>query len=539
MQRMIAVILIFWWANFHAFAQQKIDSASAEKILIIREAQRYNYQDKDTLGMFVSLAGNTFVQQERTKFYADSMVINRRENSLEAFGNVHINDADSVHTYSQYLKYLGNEKMAHLKNKVKLTDGQGILTTNDLDYDTQFKIGKYYNGGKLVNNKTVLTSTEGYYYGGTHEAYFKKNVFLNDPDTKVYTDTLLYNIDSNVATFVCPTKIVQGKRITTTEDGFYNLKNKNGIFNKRPFVDDSSYTFTSDQMAYDDSTGLGEAAGNAVYKSKDSTNGYDLIANNIKINNKLEAYIATQKPILFIKQNRDTTYISADTLYSAKISLNQKNHPIPNIRNEIDSSIIIDSVSKFDSSTDRFFEAYHHVKIYSDSMQALCDSLLYSLHDSTIRLFTNPVLWANNVQLTGDTIYLLLENKQPQQLKVIENALSISREGEEYYNQVKGNTMNMFFKEGKINYIRTKGTPAENIYYSVDEHNKFIGVNRSTCDIIEAYFKNDTLQRVKFINNLDGSMKPMSQVNHKELRVRKFVWLNDIRPKSKFDIFMN
>ena len=549
MRLIVAFISIFLLTNIQAFAQRTADSTKNGTVINVGTAVRYNYQDKDTLGKFLSLVGQDKVQayvwQEKTKFYADSIVINQKENTLEAFGHVHINDADSVQTYSDYLKYLGKEKKAFLKNNVKLTDGKGVLTTNDLDYDTQFKIGIYHNGGKLVNKKTVLTSTEGYYYGGTHDVYFKKNVFLNDPDTKVYTDTLLYNIDSNLATFVCPTKIVQGKRIINTKDGYYNLKSKNGVFGKRAFIDDSTYTFTSNQMAFDDSTGMGEFAGNAVYRSKDSLNGYDIIANNIKINNKIGSFIATEKPLLFIKQKNDTTFVSADTLYSAKISVTKKIRNIPDVRiNEKTDSAGTDSTkkiitNKLDSSTDRFFEAYHHVKIYSDSLQAVCDSLFYSLADSSIRLFTNPVVWSGKNQMLGDTIYLFLENQKPQEVKVIDNALSISKEGTEYYNQVKGNYIYIFFKDGKVNSMRTKGSPAENVYYAVDENNKFIGVNHSTCDVIEAYFEDEELARVKFINNLEGKMSPMNQVNHQELRVRKFVWLDDRRPKSKFDIFMN
>ena len=543
MRLAVIFISVFLLTNITIFGQRNNDSTKPGTVINIGSVIRYNYQDKDSAGKFISLVGQgktqAYVWQEKTKFYADSIVLDQKQNILEAFGNVHINDADSVHTYSQYLKYLGKEKIAYLKNNVKLTDGKGVLTTNDLDYDTQFKIGKYYNGGKLVNKKTVLTSVEGYYYGGTHDVYFKRNVVLNDPDTKVFTDTLLYNIDSNRSTFVCPTKIVQGKRITNTQDGYYDLKKKKGVFGKRAFIDDSTYTFTADQMAYDDSTGLGEAQGNAVYRSKDTAGGYDMIANNIKLNNKIGSFIATQKPILFIKQKNDTTYISADTLYSAKVSLTRKKRNIPDVRPVDTSSLKAKIISKPDSSTDRFFEAYHHVKIYSDSMQAVCDSLFYSLKDSSIRMFTNPVVWAQKTQIVGDTIYLFLENKKPQLLKVIENALAISKEGEEYFNQIKGNYINMFFKDGKVSYMRTKGSPAENVYYAVDENKKFVGVNKSTCDVIEAYFENDELERVKFINRLEGTMYPMNQVNHKELRLRKFVWLDDKRPKSKFDIFMN
>ncbi|MFX8278087.1 OstA-like protein, partial [Acinetobacter baumannii] len=82
--------------------------------------------------------------------------------------------ADSIQTYAQYAKYSGKERKAYLNKKVKLTDGKGVLTTDNLEYDTQFKLGKYFNGGKVVNGKTVLTSTEGMYYGETKDVYFKR-----------------------------------------------------------------------------------------------------------------------------------------------------------------------------------------------------------------------------------------------------------------------------------------------------------------------------------------------------------------------------
>ena len=81
-----------------------------------------------------------------------------------------------------------------------------------------------------------------------------------------------------------------GKRTIHTKDGYYDVKNKKGNFLQRPFIDDSTYTFTADQMAFDDTTGLGEAQGNAVYRSKDSIGGYDIIANNIKTNKKNNSF---------------------------------------------------------------------------------------------------------------------------------------------------------------------------------------------------------------------------------------------------------
>lgn len=72
--------------------------------------------DSSTL---ITLAGNAIVKQGTTTIYADSIAVNQGTGIAECFGNVHINDADSVHSYAQYLKYIGQERIAYLKKKCK------------------------------------------------------------------------------------------------------------------------------------------------------------------------------------------------------------------------------------------------------------------------------------------------------------------------------------------------------------------------------------------------------------------------------------
>ena len=551
------------------------------KRLEILEAKRYNFQKIDSTGDFVSLAGNVRIRQGKTLFYADSAVLDQKQNIFEAYGNIHINDEDSVHTYSQYLKYYGREKDAILKNKVKLTDGKGVLTTNELHYNTITKIGTYLNGGKVVTGTTVLTSTEGIYYGETRDIYFKKKVVMVDPEFKVTTDTLLYNTFTEIARFTVPTTIVDKQRTIKTSEGFYDMKNKKAVFGKRPFIDDKDYTLTGDDMAIDDTSGFGDALGNVVYKSKDTANPIIIIANRLQSNRKSSALLATQKPVMIIKQGKDSIYIAADTLYSAKLTDLRKSRFVPFISEVADTTQAADSTglppgadsskqavadtnkifplaskkltdslkmvkggtkktikpAAADSSNNRFVEAYFNVKIFSDSLQAVGDSLFYSFEDSAFRLFKNPVVWAQQNQITGDTIYLFLSNRKPKRLYVFENALAINKV-DAFYNQVKGNTINGYFINGNIDHIRLRGS-AENIYYAADEDGKYIGVNRSTADIIDMYFLNRKPKKIVFRNNLQGTTSPMRQVNHNELRLRGFKWLEDKRPKSKADLFAN
>lgn len=587
---------------------------STGKKLEILEAKRYNFQKIDSVGDFVSLAGNVRIRQGKTLFYCDSAVLDQKQNTIEAFGNIHINDEDSVQTYSQYLKYYGQQKDAILKNKVKLTDGKGVLTTNELHYNTITKVGTYVNGGKVVTGTTVLTSTEGIYYGETRDIYFKKKVVMIDPEFRVTTDTLLYNTFTEIARFTVPTVIKNKQRTITTSEGYYDMKNKKAVFGKRPFIDDKDYTLTADDLAIDEKSGFGDALGHAVYKSKDTANPSIIIANRLQSNNKTNALLATQKPVMIIRQGADSIYIAADTLYTARLSDlrtsryvppilqldmetttidstrkaevdSSKTNTIADVRNAanarntlgsigknqplpkpfIDSLVAVKSLTdslsqpltvkndttispknlrvpkndsvKVDSSTNRFIEAYYNVRIFSDSLQAVGDSMFYSLEDSAFRLFKNPVVWAQDNQITGDTIYLFTANKKPKRLYVFENALAINK-SDQFFNQVKGNTINGNFLNGDINHIRAKGS-AENIYYAIDDQNKYIGVNRSTCDIIDMYFQNKKPRKIVFRNNLDGTTYPMKQVTHGTMRLRGFKWLEDRRPKTKSDLFEN
>jgi hypothetical protein len=105
-----------------------------------------------------------------------------------------------------------------------------------------------------------------------------------------------------------------------------------------------------------------------------------------------------------------------------------------------------------------------------------------------------------------------------------------------YFNQVKGNTINAYFDTtGQINFLRAKGN-SENVYYGVDEQKNFIGVNKNSSDVIEIRFDNGKPKRVVLINAVDGTMYPMRQVNHEDLKLRNFRWLDNRRPKSRFDI---
>lgn len=527
----------------------------------------------DSVTNIETIAGNVILREGTTIFKCDSAIINRRLNVVEAFGNVQINQGDSVFTSSQYLKYLGNERMAYLKRNVKLTDRTSTLTTQELDYNLTTGVGKYYNGGRVVNRKTVLTSTEGTYYEDTKDVYFVNKVNVVDPRSKIKADSLLYNTQTQVMTFIGPTSIKNKDGDIYTTRGTYDLSKGNAFFGNNTLVKDTSgRTYQAYDMVFDDKSGQVQMAGNAVIK--DSANRFIVTGGEVFLNRKNNSFLATKKPVLIIWENKDTTYIAADTLFSGftkkindDVAADGDSIPVPpgsdSIKTALPKDLVIrdttqsidpkkDSLNlkltgntraiKIDSSgsktdTIRYFIAYHHVRIFNDSLQAVCDSLFYSGADSVFRLFYEPVIWNGKNQVTGDTIFLYTKNKKAERVYVFDNGIMINKVNSQFYNQVAGRTINGYFKDGVIDYIRVKGSPAESIYYLQDKDSAFTGMNRADGSVIEMFFIKQELDKVKFLNEGHGKVFPIRQIPQDQKFLKKFVWLDKRRPKNKLELF--
>ncbi len=622
--------IFFLILGFSSSLYAQSPATDTAKIVQILNARRLSSKKINDTASVQILAGKVKLRQGTALFYCDSCIINDQANIFEAFGNVHINDSDTAHIYSNYLRYLTDKRQAYLKGNVKLTDGQATLTTPDLDYDMISNIGTYTKGGKVVNRKSVLTSKEGVYYADLRDVYFKKNVELKDPGYFLKADSLLYNTELQSARFIADTYLrdTSGRVIRTTE-GYYDLRSGRAQFTQRTTIEDGALTVVGDQIANDDSSGVVQIRGRGVMR--DTAQGIAILANEIFVNKKTEAYLATVNPLMIVKQEKDSIYITADTLFSARLtdlrkiadtSINENsdtvelntpdsliadNIPDSLVANKVPDSLIVkntsdslvnkkttdslsltktnplianngDSLAKKDAairkqfrlsgtvekqptqqgggsalkqgggaaikseepnktdSTNRYFEAFRNVRVFSDSVQSISDSLFYSFKDSTFQLFQNPVVWSKGSQITGDTIYLYTRNKKADRIKVFENSFLINELQPGIYNQVKSTRLDAFFLDGALDSARAKGS-AESIYFLQDEDSAYSGINQTTSDIMDVFFKENQLFKVVFRSSVKGTLWPIKQKLPSEMRLPNFKWLEDRRPKTKYELF--
>ena len=574
------------------------------KLIRIIKAKNFRQKKIDSVTTLIMLAGDAMVQQGSSILSGDSIVLNQTTGVAEVFGNVHINDADTVHTYAQYLRYLGNERMAYLKKAVKLTDGKAQLFTDELEYNLGTGIAKYAKGGKVINGKTVLTSDDAVYYSDTKDVFFRNNVHLVDAKSDMLADSLRYNTEFKQAYFISPTRIKTKDGVILTKSGTYNVETGEAVFYERTSYSDSIRSVSGGKMAYDEKSGILQVEENG--KLVDSVNNVTVLGNLLLINRNTSSFLATRKPVMILYRNNDSTYVAADTLFSGLRKYDSTEQRIVNVTDtlkketRIDLSLPLDSAKKnipFDtngsdsskkeilvssqktdslersrvidnspnekSSEDiinkmpgavdtlkkgnlnintpkdsiRYFLAFHHVRIYNDSLQAVSDSLHYSTEDSTFKLFGNPVFWNNSSQVSGDTMYLFTQNQKAKRLYVFYSGLVVNRTKEGLFNQVGGRTLNAYFKEGAIDYIRVKGSPAESIYYPLDDDSAYVGMDKTSGDAIDVFFVKKELNKVKFINDVNGTLYPMNQIPPDEKFLRKFKWEDKRRPKNKLELF--
>ena len=262
-------------------------------------------------------------RQENAILTCDSAYFYLEKNSFEAFGNVHINQADTINIYSDFLNYDGNTKMAVLTNNVKLTDNDAVLTTNNLEYNMGSKIGRYVNGGKIVNDKNVLTSENGYYFTQSKDAYFRYNVKVKSPEVLIISDTLKYNTISKIAYFFGPTNIYGKTDTLYTENGQYNTTNDQAKFGKNNLYTQNSKSLKGDSLFYDGKVGYGRAVKNIIFI--DTAQKVELRGNLGIYTKRDESIMVTKNAyVIFITEkdsvSKDSVWLTADTLRSKVLS---------------------------------------------------------------------------------------------------------------------------------------------------------------------------------------------------------------------------
>jgi len=496
------LFVCFLLASFSSFSQKKIDFIHADSVT--------GKTKKDGIRFEVA-RGNVKFKQNTTTIECDSSYFYRAENRIESFGHVHITD-DSVDITSLRLEYDGNKKIARLRQQVVFEKtGTTKLYTDFLDYDRVKNIAKYFNGGKLVDTANTLNSKKGYYDVNTNLASFKKEVVGVNKDYTLKSDTLQYNSKTKVVYFRDFTELKDKDGKTAIyESGVYDTRKKTSMLASGT-METPSYRIKADQYSLDDVKKYYKVKGHVAMTSKtesltvfgddgfyDKKNGISKVWTN--------AYLAK------VSDEGDTLFLSADTLVS---------------------------IESQDPKKKRLL-AYHKVKIFKSDMQGIADSLVYVSSDSILYFYRDPVLWANENQMTSDSIRMLLKNKNIEKIYMINNSFVVSQDSLGNFNQIKGRRMTTYFSKKNIDHVIVEGN-GESIYHALEKKEikkdsllikvTFLaGMNKIICSNIRIDFKLGKVNNINFYVKPDASFFPPQEIKDADRKLKGFTWRANARP---------
>ncbi|MEM6542997.1 MAG: OstA-like protein, partial [Bacteroidota bacterium] len=415
---------------------------------------------------------------------------------------------DSIEMNSGKLDYDGNSRLARAFEKVDLTDGQMILTTDTLYFDREKQQSFYNSGGKVVDSVNVLTSKIGTYFMELKKVQFQDSVHIDNPEYIIDSEEIHYYRLSKNAYMYGPSTVVGEDYTIYCERGFYDTKIEQGYGVKNTKINYNNRIIEGDSVYFDKVTSFASATNNITVT--DTINQGVIRAHYAEVFKEKDSVFATKRAVAISLVQQDSLYIHGDTLMVTGTPEN------------------------------RIMRAFRNAKFFKTDLSGKCDSIHSAENTGITKLITDPIMWNVDNQMTGDSIHLIsdMETEKLDSLRVIDNAFIIAFDtiGKKGYNQAKGKDLFGKFIENELKIVDlVKNT--EVIYYMYNDDNELIGIDKTICSKIRLEMANSDIEDITFFINPDGDIFPEKDLPEESRKLKGFIWRGEERLFSKEDIF--
>lgn len=491
---------------FSAVLLLLVTAATAQKAVPIRCTADLLQFDNDLFPEAQVFTGNVVFSHEGSVGYADTVFYYEKANRLEAFGKeviIHIND--SVHLYGHTLRYDGVAREAVLDGNVMLFDNHSVLYTDLLTFYRAEQYAFYDCGGRIENDSAVLTSECGYYYTNTCDAYFRRKVHVQHPDFTLDADTLRYNTQQEKVYFLGPTDMHSDSNAIYCEDGWFDTRSEEAEFYEHTRVYTGHQFLTADTLYFDHLNDAGRAYSNVFIQ--DTVERHFVMGDYLEYEGKKGYVYVTRRALAVYLQQEDSLFLHADTLW---VDLDSNRHLLA-------------------------AACYPNVRFFHKEYQGRCGRLTYSHTDSIAELLDAPVVWNDSNQLLSDTFRLLLSDGELKEAHLLCHAfLSQNVLSEAHFNQIKGHSMYVYFKNNDLDYMWVYPN-AVCLYYIEDKDSALIGVHQASAEKMRVTFDSNELSNIVFYHKINGTVAPEAEGDKRNLP--GFLWLGMYRPAEREAIF--
>ncbi|WP_081212440.1 OstA-like protein [Salegentibacter sediminis] len=456
---------------------------------------------------------------EGIEIWCDQAIHYDQDNFFKAYGNVRMQQGDTVKMQSDYAEYNGNTQFAFASGNVKMERPQTTLETDSLFFDRSKQQAYYRSGGKVTDTASVLTSNIGRYFLEEDKYSFVSEVVLTNPEYVINSEQLDFYSESGHAYLYGPSTIESETSTVYCERGFYDTRGDTGYFVKNSRIDYNNRRVEGDSLYFNRNTNFASATNNI--KVTDTINKSLVTGHYAEVFRDKDSVFITKRAVAASVQDNDSLFIHSDTI----MITGKPDHRV--IRGYYDVRLFKSDMSgKSDS-------------IYTDQATGL--TKLININEGPVTSITtrrSPVLWSGESQMTGDTIHLQsnVETEQLDSLRVFNNAFLIQKDSIKGYNQVKGMDLVGLFEDNELFQVDiNKNT--ETLYYSRNSEQELIGINKTLSSSIRILMNERQIDDIYYYKNVDGTLTPEEDFPINARQLTGFNWRGEERLLSKEDLF--
>ncbi len=472
----IKIKILIFLLSIYSFSQDKV---------IIKHSDFLQNHSENNIN-FDMFCGNVIALYKNHKLYCDTIFISKDGKYIRSGSKKYstIKDNDGSRIQSRKIEFFKNDSIINFTDQVIFKKKENKIKTNFLIYNPEKKTVYYKDGGEILDQENTITSLNGIYHINDEFGQFSENV----------------NIKTN-------NYIIESNNI--------DLDNKNDIIflNSRSVIKSDSLIIEGDQ--------------GFINKSKESIN----LWNNTSIKSKERKVFSDS---LSINESNET-----------QLSGNTEIHQKENLKIYCQKYIEKEGLSKFNGKpfiifssekgdlkiegnkmkmlhNDSILHIYSNTYISSDSIQGKCNDSTFDFKSELITMLNKPVLWTENDQITGDTIYVYIKSEILDSIYIPSNSFIISKEKNNLFNQIKGNKLEGKFKKGSLNKLKLF-TNTELKYFEFEENNELSGLNDIKSSYIIINFKENEINNISFLNKPQATYIPKKLFTEKATLLEGFI----------------
>jgi lipopolysaccharide export system protein LptA len=457
----------------------------------------------------------SFVYQGNT-MYCDSAHYNEKAKQVRAYGNVHI-QKNGINLYADSIFYAEQLKYAKLWGHVKARDNAYKMSADSMDYDAKRGRAIFRSAGKIESTVSDerITCQRGYFYPANGSFFFSGQVHYTKADLDVKTDTLQFAYEQQKLYFLGQTQMRNDSTQIYCQKGWFDVQNENGALYKNAEIYQKNQIIKGDTLLIN--TKLNDYEGRGSVYFKDLNQQLALLGQRAIFSSTKHFAYVTGSSLGFLKYQKDTLYVHADTLFLERDTLNKA----------------------------KFLKANCNFRFLYPTLQGIGDSTYFSFEQQMLQIGQHPILWSQSGELKSEQARVFFKDSLLEHIELNKKATVLLKlPGDSLFNQVAASKIYALFdSSGTLSSVDASGQ-AWTIFYPEYQKEKTDttielrreGLNRLFSERLVIALNDGEVNEITYFDQPDGIFFPMDQIEPKEKFIEGFQWNPGLRPKNPLEL---